>query len=341
MNPADTERLIRRALGRRAFLRGALAASAGGAALYAVGCGSGDDDGSSPTSGSTVAVTPPPIGTPGNTPGPNDIKPVLLTSEFVAGESSRFAVGLLQGGRLVKDAAVHARFFQLGDDGTTGQLRGEGDLAFVELNVEGAHAHDETGGEAASDDAVSFYVANTPFDNAGKWGVELAVTPQDAAPVAVQVPITVLTESTSPGLGTVPPASHNDTLATNANTESLCSRDPICPLHDKVIADYLGKGRPLVVQFSTPAYCETRFCGPVLEVLLTQVPAYQDKMDFIHIEVWQDFQLKKYRDANLEWKLPTEPYTFLMDGAGVVRGKIEAIFTEEELKQALDKLAAL
>jgi hypothetical protein len=30
-----------------------------------------------------------------------------------------------------------------------------------------------------------------------------------------------------------------------------------------------------------------------------------------------------------------------MDGAGAVRGKIEAIFTEEELKQALDKLAAL
>jgi hypothetical protein len=106
-----------------------------------------------------------------------------------------------------------------------------------------------------------------------------------------------------------------------------------------VIADVLGKGRPLVVQFSTPAFCTSRFCGPVLEVLLTQVPAYQDRFDFIHIEVWQDFQLQKYRPANLEWKLPTEPYTFLMDGQGRVVGKIEAVFTEEELHNALERLA--
>ena len=73
VNPRDTERLIRRTLDRRTFLRGALAASAGGAALYAVGCGSGDDDGSA--GGSTmVAPTAPPVGTPGNTPGPDDIR---------------------------------------------------------------------------------------------------------------------------------------------------------------------------------------------------------------------------------------------------------------------------
>jgi hypothetical protein len=265
-----------------------------------------------------------------------------LTSEFVAGENNRFAVGLLQGAKLVKDAGVHARFFKIGEDGETGEFRGEGDLRFVELNVEGAHAHDSSTGEAFSDDQVSFYVANTPFDAAGAWGVELAVTPQGgASPVSVQVPFDVLSESKSPALGSVPPASQNDTAATNPNSESLCSRDPVCPLHDKVIADVLGKGRPLVVQFSTPAFCESRFCGPVLEVLLTQMPDYQDKVDFIHIEVWQDFQLKKYREANIEWNLPTEPYTFLMNGDGEVVGKIEAVFTEEELKNALDQLAAL
>jgi hypothetical protein len=328
------ERLIHRALSRRSFVRGALTAAAGGAALYAVGCGSGDSDEGEPT----AASSPGSVATPG---GASEIRPVLLTSEFVAGLNNRFAVGLLQGGKLVKDAAVHVRFYKIGDDGQTGTFRGEGDMAFAELNVEGAHAHDSTTGEAASTDEVSFYVANTPFDEAGRWGVELAVTPEGgAAPVSVQVPFEVLAESKSPALGSVPPASQNDTVATNPDTASLCSRDPMCPLHDKVIADVLGKGRPLVVQFSTPAFCESRFCGPVLEVLLEQVPNYQDRMDFIHIEVWQDFQLRKYRAATQEWKLPTEPYTFVMDGQGRVVGKIEAVFTDEELMKALDMASA-
>lgn len=150
----------------------------------------------------------------------------------------------------------------------------------------------------------------------------------------------MLTISGSPGIGTVPPASQNDTIDTNSNETSLCTREPICGLHDKVIADYLGKGRPLVVQFSTPAFCETRFCGPVLEWLLSRVPEYEDRVDFVHIEVWQDFQLQQYRSAVTEWTLPGEPFTFFMDATGAVVGRLEAIFSEEELATELEKLVS-
>ena len=95
------------------------------------------------------------------------------------------------------------------------------------------------------------------------------------------------------------------------------------------------------MQFSTPAFCQTRFCGPVLEVLLQQVPAYEDRVDFIHIEVWQDHQLQKYRPAVQEWHLPGEPYTFFMNKDGIVVGRLESIFTEEELASALDQLVKL
>jgi hypothetical protein len=138
----------------------------------------------------------------------------------------------------------------------------------------------------------------------------------------------------------LPPASQNDTVATNSNTASLCSRDPICSLHDKVIADYLGKGRPLVVQFSTPAFCETRFCGPVLDVLLEQVPDYEDRVDFVHIEVWQDFQVRQYRPATQEWGLPSEPFTFFMAPDGRVVSFLEAVFTTDELTTALEGVLA-
>lgn len=326
--------VLRARLGRRAFLRSAIAVPAAAAAIYAAGCGGGDDGDTPPEE---TPATPPST----NTAADGDIRPVMLTSEFVSGRQNRFVVGLLQGGDLLKDADVHVRFFTVGADGSTGTLRGEGDLQFVELNVAGAHEHDSSAGDVASDDSTAFYVGYAPFDIPGRWGVEMNVTPPGGGTTKAQVPFEVLAESKSPPLGSVPPASRNDTAATNPNTESLCSRDPICPLHDKVIADVLGKGRPLVVQFSTPAFCETRFCGPVLEVLLERVPEYEDRVDFVHIEVWEDFQAKRYRRAAVEWNLPTEPYTFFMDGEGKVVGKLESIFSEEELENALNQLVDL
>jgi hypothetical protein len=332
LNPRPPQSPWTRALPRRAFFRGALALGAGGAAIYAVGCGGGGDD-SGGDSGSPTAA---PKG------ASSRIQPALLGTEFVAGETNRFLIGLLdENNQLLKDAAVHVRFFTLGADGTTGTLRGEGDMTFVELNVEDAHAHDNSSGDLASTEATAFYVATVPFDAAGRWGAEIAVTPQQGDPATVQMPFDVLVEPNTPALGTVPPASQNDTVATNPNSEQLCSRDPICPLHDKVIGDVLGKGRPLVVQFSTPAFCQTRFCGPVLEVLLAEEPQYRDRIDFIHIEVWQDFQLQRYRPAMVEWNLKSEPYTFFMDSNGRVVAKLEAIFSEEELMAALDQLVNL
>ena len=319
---------LRQLASRRAFLRGSVAVSAGGAALYALACGGGGDDPAAtatatPGSDRTPVTTPSADGTP-----VSGIRPSLVTSEFVANENNRFAIGLLgPDGDLLKDANVHLRFFKLGDDGVTGSLRGEGDMQYVELRVDGENA-----------ETISFYAVNAPFGEAGKWGVDIAVTPQSGEPATVQVPFEVRTAFATPANGTLPPASLHDTVATATIPESICSRSPQCDLHDKVIADVLGKGRPLVVQFSTPAYCQTRFCGPVLDVLLADVPAYRDRIDFIHIEVWEDFQAQRARPAVQEWKLPTEPYTFFMGADGNVQGRLEAIFSNEELRAKLDGL---
>jgi hypothetical protein len=139
----------------------------------------------------------------------------------------------------------------------------------------------------------------------------------------------------------VPPASRNDTAATNPDAASLCSRDPACNLHDLVIADVLGDGTPLVVLFSTPAFCETRFCGPVLELLLDRAPRYAGKINFVHIEIWRDFQTRTYREAVREWGLTSEPYMFLIGRDGKVTGRFDSIFGNDELDLALERLASL
>jgi hypothetical protein len=325
-----------RAIGRRAFLRTTAALSAGGAAAWALACsGSGGGDATStPETSPTFELA---------TPSPGGIQPRRLTSEFVVNEPNRFLIGLLgPDGRLVEEAGVNLRFYKIGADNTTGTFRRSGDATFLKLSVPGAHAHDSTGDDLANDSEVSFYGAVTPFEEAGPWGVELTITPKaGGTKTQLQLPFDVLAAYKTPANGAQAPASVNDTVQTTTDPANLCSRDPQCPLHDKVIADLVGKGRPLVVQFSTPAFCETRFCGPVLEVLLEQVPAYQDRIDFVHIEVWQDYQLKKLRPAIGDWKLESEPYTFFVKGDGTVASRLEAIFTSAELKQELDKLVAV
>jgi len=324
-------------VGRRDFLRAAAAASAGSAALLAFGCSSSSKDSATATA---PAETPGPGVTPAAAGG---ITPVMLTAEFAVNQPNRFAVGLLDAQRrIVSGADVHLRFFTIAADNSNGSVRAEGDAVFEQLSITGAHAHDRTTGEPPTGDDIGFYVATVPFDQVGSWGVEMQVKPKDgSAGATVQAPFKVLQAFQTPGPGAEPPKSQNDTVATNPNAASLCSRDPACPLHDKVIGDVIGRGRPLVVQFSTPAFCQTRFCGPVLEVVLDQAPGFQDNIDFVHIEVWQDFQLQKRRAAVDEWKLPSEPYTFFIDKTGVVAARIESIFTDKELRGALEKLPDL
>lgn len=327
---SDLDPLRSRVLDRRAFLRGSVAASAAGAAVYALGCGGDGSD--SPTATAGAARTP------ATTPAAGILTPYILTSEFVAGQPSRFLLGLLDdNGDLVRNATVGLQYFSLGADGSTGTLRAEGQASYIELEV--PEQASDFGAELG--EQVGFYGTGITFDSAGRWAARIAATPPGASDaVAVDAAFDVFDAYRIPALGSVPPASQNDTFDTNSNIGSLCSRDPACALHDKVIADYLGRGRPLVVQFSTPAFCETRFCGPVLDVLLEEAPAYEDRVDFIHIEVWQDFQLQQYRAATREWNLPTEPITFFMRADGTIASYLESVFSGGELTAALDALLA-
>jgi hypothetical protein len=296
--------------------------------LYAFGCGGGEADQADTTPGATAAVSA----------AAGAITPVMLTSEYVVGEQNRFLVGLLdENSDFLRNANVALKFFVVNEDGQSGKLRGEGTATYTELVL--PESATVVGGQLG--DTIGFYSAIAPFDMPGKWAVEMSATPVGASTATtVQAPFDVFQEYRIPAIGSVPPASQNDTAATNDNVPSLCSRDPACNLHDLVIGDVLGKGRPLVVQFSTPAFCDTRFCGPVLDVLLEQVPEYEERVDFVHIEVWQDFQLQQYRPATQEWKLPTEPITFFMGSDGRVVSFLESVFTQSELKTSLEAILA-
>ena len=107
------------------------------------------------------------------------------------------------------------------------------------------------------------------------------------------------------------------------------------------VAAAMAAHRPFVVTFATPLYCQTRTCGPVVQVVQSVAKDWQAKgVDFIHIEIYKDNDPAKGTNRWVdEWKLRSEPFTFVVDKNGVIRSRFEGAFSAAELEKAVSKVA--
>jgi hypothetical protein len=108
------------------------------------------------------------------------------------------------------------------------------------------------------------------------------------------------------------------------------------------IAGSLAAGKPFVVTFATPKFCTSRTCGPVVDV----VDAVRRRLGhtgvrFIHVEVYRrnDPTLGWNRFMR-EWRLPSEPWTFLVGSDGRIKAKFEGPVSVTELAAAVRRLLA-
>ena len=111
------------------------------------------------------------------------------------------------------------------------------------------------------------------------------------------------------------------------------------------IDEAVASGKPLVVVFGTPAFCETFTCGPQVEVISGLRERYKDRVNFIHVEIFDDpHEIQGDPDsaravpAVLEWGLTSEPWTFIVDRNGRAAAKFEAFSTAEEIEEELQKV---
>jgi hypothetical protein len=57
---------------------------------------------------------------------------------------------------------------------------------------------------------------------------------------------------------------------------------------------------------------------------------------FIHVEIYKDNDpAKGVNQWVTQWRLPTEPFTFVVDGKGVIRTRFEGAFSADELARAV------
>lgn len=255
--------------------------------------------------------------------------PVLAASELAVGPN-RLPFGVLQSGTPVNDPALSLglRFFFL--DGpeptrvqreTTATYHGEG-LPF------------------------GLYVGYATFDRPGAWGVEISVPQASGEPGVTRLRLDVLERPAAPAVGARAIPSRNLTARDVPDLSRLTSdATPDPDFYQLTVAEAMTAGKPFVVTFSTPGYCQTAVCAPNMQVLKRLKPAFQDRVNFIHIEVYpypfgESFQAQRYVPQMGEWGLRTEPWTFLVDANGIIQARYEGGITFAELEPALEQLAA-
>src|SRR5215204_963637 len=192
------------------------------------------------------------------------------------------------------------------------------------------------------DAAKSIYTAEIPFDKPGKYEL-LGIARLGGKLVPATTPsagVVVKKESGDPilALGTRPPRIHTPTVAdVGGDVSSIDTRLPPSSMHDADFADVLGK-KPVVLLFATPQLCQSRVCGPVVDVAEQVKAASGDDVEFIHMEVYRDNRIDRgIRPQMAAFRLQSEPWLFVFDRSGKVAARIEGAFSERELEQAISK----
>jgi hypothetical protein len=183
---------------------------------------------------------------------------------------------------------------------------------------------------------AQIYAAEVPFERAGSYAV-LAVTKQGSSLVGAPAQVEVKRRTSIPDVGDRPPAVETDTVASAAgNLAAIDTRRPFArELHETSFKDVLGR-KPVALLFATPQLCQSRVCGPVVDIELQTKEKYGDRMTFIHQEVYRDNQVDKgLRPSLRAFGLRTEPWLFTVDADGRIAARLEGSFGVKEFEQAV------
>jgi hypothetical protein len=189
-------------------------------------------------------------------------------------------------------------------------------------------------------DTVAVYATHLQVPEAGDY--VLLAEPVGGYKIQGVGSVVVASESKAPALGSEAFPSDNPTVAEQPADKITTARPPDTALLQVSVKDALAQHRPFVLAFATPKYCETRTCGPMVEVVKeAQRRLAGAELDFIHVEIYKDNNpaLGPNRWVQ-EWKLPSEPFIFLVGRDGLIKAKFEGATSADELVAAVRRFLA-
>jgi hypothetical protein len=306
------------------------------AAMFLASCSSGDEGPGPPSK---------------NGPVGQGLVVQVANYELLAEGENRFIAGLLTEDNLfVSGGTVSMSFSAVPEGGgAVGGPVTEATGKFLHIDEgHGPPPESVTVGPASIGRGV--YSANpVVFDVEGTWQVEVEADLGGGDVRTATAAFQVLSEPRVPAVGQKAPRTENLTIgAEGAPAVAVDSRAetaggiPDPELHETTIAAAVEAGRPALVVFATPVYCVSQFCGPITDMVAGLAETYGDRADFIHVEIWRDFQNKVVNKGAAEWVLRgddlTEPWIFLIGGDGRIVARWDNVATPEEIEPLLKEL---
>jgi hypothetical protein len=182
-------------------------------------------------------------------------------------------------------------------------------------------------------DLQGIYVAQLRFDEPGRYS--LLVEPGEGRLQGYGT-VVVRERAASPAIGAKAPASDNPTVTDAAPETITTARPPDVELLRHSVRESLTAREPFVLVFATPAFCQSRACGPTVEIVDTVRQRIGPPVRFIHVEVYEGNDPRRgYNRWMKQWSLPTEPWIFVVDAEGTIRAKFEGIASIGEIEAAV------
>jgi hypothetical protein len=192
------------------------------------------------------------------------------------------------------------------------------------------------GSEEADADAI--FVTELDLPKPGTYWV--LAEPVGGRAIQAVGNVVVADEPAAPAVGAPAVASETPTIeSTGGDFEALTTADPPDrELLKHSVAASLEAKVPFVVTFATPRYCQTRTCGPVVDVVDAVREQYESEgVRFIHVEIYEDNDPAKETNRWVrEWNLPSEPFTFVVGADGMIKERFEGTVSVRELGEAVE-----
>ncbi|MFL5757693.1 MAG: hypothetical protein ACJ77N_15550 [Chloroflexota bacterium] len=193
------------------------------------------------------------------------------------------------------------------------------------------------------------YLSHVTFPKAGHYAAVFTTQAPGKPPESMRFEFDVADKLSSIAVGQPAPSVTTPTLADVGGDIKKISTDANPdPRFYQVSEDAaLAAKKPFVIAFATPAFCRTGQCGPTLDRVKAIAKAFPD-VAFINVEPYKltftEGRLQPDLDPNGQLQampsvesfgIPTEPWVFVVDGSGVVRGSFDTIFTDQEIVDSI------
>jgi len=189
------------------------------------------------------------------------------------------------------------------------------------------------------DAASVVYATEIEFPTNGEWRIAAVFKEGDELSATLLPSVIVGSVKRVPRVGEKAPLIHTPTREdVGGELSELTTRIPPDTQNEVDYADAYGR-EPIILLFATPQFCQSRVCGPVVDVAEQVKELYGEKSAFIHMEIFEDNEPPDVNEQVKAFHLPTEPWLFAIEKDGMVAEVLQGAFGVDALTRAVEKVS--